>query len=78
MATSNYLEKFRSTLSASQGDKLLKILVKKRDKGEIRTLDEFKDRLKTLTNQLLSNQIKPTLTLLEAFPGHDISSERYN
>lgn len=78
MAAGNYLEKFRSKLSASQGDKLLKILVKKRDKGEIRTLDEFKDRLKSLTAQLLSNQIKPTLTLLEAIPGHDISSERYN
>jgi hypothetical protein len=57
---------------------MLKILVQKRDSGEIRTLDEFKDRLKVLTNQLLANQIKPTLTLLEAVPGEDTSSERYN
>ena len=78
MATGNYLEKFRSTLSASQGEKLLKLLIKKRDSGEIRTLDEFKDRLKVLTSQLLTNQIKPTLVLLQAIPGADTSSERYN
>jgi len=75
MSVSNYLEKFRSTLSASQGQQLLKILVKKRDSGEIRTLDEFKDKLKALTAQLLENQIKPTLILLQAIPGADTSSE---
>jgi len=75
---SNYLDKFRSTLPVTQGNQLLKRLLAKRDSGEIRTVDEFKARLRELTAELLEKRIKPTFKLFEAVAGEDISSEQYN
>jgi hypothetical protein len=76
--SATYLDRFRSALPAIQGRQLLKILTAKRDSGEIRTLDEFKQKLQDLTSELLSDRLKPTLKLFEAVGGEDISSEQYN
>jgi hypothetical protein len=74
----SYLEKYRSTLPKSQGDQLLKRLISKRDSGEIRTVDEFKERLKELTLELLEERIKPSLALYKAVGGEDTSSAQFN
>lgn len=74
----NYLNKFRSKLPTAQGRQILKILTARRNRGEIRTIDEFKDRLKELTNQLLEDKLKPTLKMFWALGGTDINSEQYN
>jgi hypothetical protein len=74
----NYLQQFRSSLPSTQGNQILKYLVSKRDSGEIRTVDEFKTKLKELTASLLASQTAPTFKLLAAVAGDDISSERYN
>jgi len=73
-----YLDKFRTSLPKVQGNQVLKRLISERDGGGIRTIDEFKDRLKKLTTELLKEQIKPTLTVYKALTGDDISSEQYN
>jgi hypothetical protein len=73
-----YLEKYRSTLSTSQGNQILRILTKQRDSGEVRTIDEFRDRLKKLTGEILAERITPTLKLYKAVPGEDTSSDQFN
>lgn len=77
MAT-NYLDRYRSTLPTVQGNQILKRLTAKRDGGEIRTLEEFKAQLKTLTQTLIEERITPTIKLFQAVAGTDISSEQYN
>lgn len=73
-----YLDKFRSTLPTTQGNQILKLLISKRDSGEIRTVDEFKARLQELTSQLLEERITPTLKLFMAKGGEDTSSDQFN
>ena len=73
-----YLEKFRSALPRIQGNHILKMLIAKRDNGEIRTLEEFKSRLKSLTEKLLQENLVPTLRLYAAQAGQDISAEQFN
>lgn len=74
----SYLDKFRSSLPNTQGQQMLNLLVSKRDSGEIRTIDEFKNKLKELTAKLLASKVAPTFELLTAIAGEDISSERFN
>lgn len=73
-----FLDKFRSKLPTTQGNQILRRLVEKRNSGEIRTLDEFKNRLKELTTELLKERLKPTIKLFDAVPGRDISSTQFN
>lgn len=74
----SYLEKFRSSLPATQGKQILRLLTEKRDSGEIKTLDEFKENLKSLTTNLLAQKITPSLRLWPAIAGQETSSEQYN
>lgn len=73
-----YLDKFRSTVPTTQGNNILKILQKKREDGEFRTVDELKDKLKELTTELLETKIRPTFSLWKAVGREDISSETFN
>jgi hypothetical protein len=74
----SYLDKFRSTLPTTQGNQLLRVLRKKKEDGEIRTVDELRSKLKKLTTTLLEEKIKPTFRLWEAVGKKDISSEKFN
>jgi len=76
--TQSYLKKFRSTLPTSQGNQILKILIKKRDQGEIKSVDDFKKKLQDLTKVILNERITPTLKLIKAVAGEETSSEIYN
>jgi len=73
-----YLEKFRSTVPSTQGNNILKILQKKRENGEFRTIDQLKNKLKELTTELLETKIKPTFSLWKAIGREDILSETFN
>jgi len=76
--SSSYLDKFRSSLPTVQGNQILKILTYKRDSGEIRSVDEFKDNLRKLTQEILAERITPTLKIFNAIAGADTSSAQYN
>ncbi len=78
MSSNNYLEKLRKTMPASQGQQILRLLISKKNSGEIRSLEEFKAQLKELTTQVLTEKLTPTLKLYKAIPGQEISSEQYN
>jgi len=73
-----YLDKYRSSIPTTQGNQILKLLTKKKDSGEIKTINEFKKYLKDLTNKLLKTYITPTLKIYQAIAGKDISSTVYN
>lgn len=73
-----YLTQFQSGIPASQGKYILEQLRKKITKGNIQTIDDFKDRLKKLTTELLEKRIKPTFVQHLFSIGQDISSEYFN
>lgn len=77
MAT-NFLDKFRSGLKAIQGRQVMALLSREKEKGSITTLDEFKSRLKELTEKVSSSKILPTLELYLAEYGELIDSESFN
>jgi len=76
--SNTYLDKFRSSLPTTQGNQILKLLLSKRDSGEIRTVDEFKAQLQKLTAEVLAERITPTMKLFKAIAGADTSSDQYN
>lgn len=78
MSNYNYLQQIQKLLPTIQGRHILNYLIEKKESGEIRTLDEFKSQLKTLTDNLLNNKIVPTFTARKAIAKQDISSESYN
>lgn len=75
---STYLETFRSSVPTVQGRQILNLLQKKKDSGEIRSVEEFKARLTQLTESLLEEEIIPSLKLFLGEAGEVIDSETYN
>lgn len=73
-----YLDKFRSSLPAIQGKQILTLLQEKKDKGEIKTIEEFKAKLTELTVILLSQELTPSLKVFLGEAGEVIDSETYN
>lgn len=78
MSVNKYLDTFRSALPNTQGNQILKVLISQKDSGQIKTVDEFKDKLKALTAQLINQRITPTIKLFKAVGGEDLSSEQHN
>ncbi len=74
----SYLERFRSAVPTSQGNKILKTLRKKLESGAIRSIDEYRKRLQRLTTLLLENRIKPSLQIWKALENEDIYAECFN
>jgi hypothetical protein len=73
-----FLNKLGTKLPSVQGRQVMRLLEKKRQLGELRTLDDLRDKLKELTDDLLQKRIKPTFRLWPAVGKEDISSEKYN
>jgi hypothetical protein len=73
-----FLEKFRSSIPAVQGKQILNLLQQKKDRGEIKTIEEFKTQLSSLTAQLLSEEIVPSLKVFFGEAGEVIDIESYN
>jgi fumarate hydratase class II len=74
----NYLDKIRSVIPSLQINQIFKLLHKYQSQGKIKSINELQAELKTLTTELTTNKIKPTLSLYKAIIGKDISSETFN
>lgn len=73
-----YLDKFRSTIPATQARQIMRILQQEHRTGKINSFEEFKNRLKTLITELQEQVIRPTLKLFLAEYGLRIDSESFN
>jgi hypothetical protein len=76
--STNYLERFRSGLRQAQSNQILRLLAQEKQRGNITTVEEFKNRLSELTAQLSSTTITPTLQIFLAEVGAVIDSDSYN
>jgi len=73
-----YLEKFRGTIGKKQGEQIVKLLNKKKNAGQIQSVDEFAQRLEDLIRDLTSTVLTPSLSLFLGEKGDVITSETFN
>jgi hypothetical protein len=73
-----FLDKFRSGLKAAQSRQLMALLSKEKERGNITTVEEFKERLLELTNTLVGSTLTPTIELFLAEFGDRIDSASFN
>lgn len=73
-----YLSQFRTQVPQLQGRQVLALLNKKRDSGEIQSVEEFKAQLNLLTDTLISETIIPSLKVFFGKDSEVIDSETYN
>ena len=73
-----YLDQFMGTMSETQTKQILKLLNKQKNAGQIRTLDEFNQRLDTLIRDLTSTAMRPTLQVTIAEANQLASTEQFN
>lgn len=73
-----YLKKFKGTIGKRQTQQILKLLNKKRNSGQIRTITEFSRQLENLMREITSTALKPTLKLFEAEANDFADSETHN
>jgi len=74
----SYLEKFKSTIGQNQFNKLMQVLNKQKKDGEFATLQQFKERMDALTNELFNKRITPLLKVYLQKARGAISSRTYN
>lgn len=75
---SQYIDKFAGTINKRQSDQILKLLSRYRNTGQIRSIQEFTQKLESLMRELTSTTIQPLLRLYVGEKGTDIDSESYN
>jgi hypothetical protein len=73
-----YLDKFKGLINERQTEQILKLLNKKRNAGQIRTLEEFTTQLENLMRELTSTNLIPSLTLFMAEENDVIDADRHN
>lgn len=73
-----YLEKFAGTIGKRQSEQILKLLNKQRNTGQIRSVQEFTQKLQNLVNELTSQELKPSLSMYMAEAEQDTDSEAFN
>lgn len=73
-----YLEKFLSSVPERQSRQALEILGKLKDKGTIRSIKEYSEKLQALTAVLKSTDPEPTFNFFQAAVGNEIDSEIHN
>jgi len=73
-----YLDKLRSTLTEVQTAQITNLLLKQKDSGEIRNLEEFRAKLTELTSKLLEDKISPSFQLFIGKLETIIDSDTYN
>ena len=73
-----YLDKFRTTITALQRRQIGAILTKRQQTGQIRTVDEFKLELEQLTEKLSIRFLVPTLEIFLASSNTLIDTETFN
>lgn len=73
-----YLDKLKNTITETQARQITNLLVKQKQSGDIKNLEEFKSRLSELTNLLLAEHITPTLKLFFGVANNLIDSETFD
>lgn len=73
-----YLNKFKDVIGKRQSEQILKLLNKKRNSGQIRTVQEFTSQLESLMRDLTSTTLIPSLSLFMAKEDEVIDADRYN
>jgi hypothetical protein len=73
-----YLDKFKDIIGKRQGEQILKLLNKKRNSGQIRTIQEFTSQLESLMRELTSTNLIPSLSLFVANENDIIDNDRFN
>ena len=73
-----YLDKFLSIVPERQSRQVLEILGKLKDKGAIKSIEEYSDKLQELTTTLKSTDPVPAFNLFQAAVGDEISSDIHN
>jgi hypothetical protein len=73
-----YLNQFKSLISQSQFERLIKSLNSDKQQGQFSSLDQFRTRLETLSKELFEKRIAPLLKLFLGVPGFIIDTETYN
>lgn len=76
--TTSYLNRFRSGLRAVQSKQILALLNREKERGNITSVEEFKERLKQLTSKLSSTHLSSTLEIFLAEVEDIIDSDSYN
>src|SRR5688500_16419153 len=73
-----YLDKFKDTIGKRQTQQILNLLNKRRNSGQIRTVEEFSQQMEDLIRELTETTLKPSLSLFQAEENNYIDSERQN
>lgn len=73
-----YLTKLKNTITDTQARQITNLLIKQKQSGDIKNLEEFKQRLTDLTNKLLADHITPSLELFLAAENSVITSETFD
>ena len=73
-----YLDKFSNVIGKRQTEQILKLLNKKRNTGQIRSVQEFTQQLETLMRDLTSTNLIPSLSLFMAEEDEKTDSETFN
>jgi len=73
-----YIDKFRSLMGKRQTDQILKLLTKKKNTGQIKSIDEFSRELDSLVRELTGTVLTPSLKLFLGEQSSVIDSERFN
>ena len=73
-----FLERFSGTVKNRQTQQILKLLNKKRQRGEYASLAEFQEGFQNLMGELIDETIVPSLKLYQGRPFKDVSIETHN
>lgn len=73
-----YLEAFKDKIGKRQANQILKLLNRKRNTGQIRTIDEFTQQLESLMKELTATVLQPSLKVWMAKVDQEIDSDTYN
>lgn len=74
----DYLDKFQNLIKKRQASDILNLLNKKKNTGEIRTIDEFTAHLNSLIQDITNTALTPTLKTYTQAAGDDVSVEIHN
>jgi hypothetical protein len=72
----SYIDKYKDTIKPKQIEQVLKVLNRQKDDGEIRSLEEFTQKLDSLVRELTQATLTPTLKILQ--PEQKTDSEIHN
>ena len=73
-----YLDKFKQSLPAIQGNQILNLLNKERSDGKLQTIEEYQSKLQDLTDKLKSDVPVPISKIFLSEDGQEIDSESFN